>query len=109
MFGSANHGGILRVVTASLIAFAQGRTSLYVRNDIGAISPGRWHVWQFFCRIGSTSFVNVTSLVCAPAVTRMVDAPTAAAASRKLAKVMPFQDIWLDPPMATLYRGTRSD
>jgi hypothetical protein len=24
------------------LAFAQGRTSLYVRNDIGAISPGRW-------------------------------------------------------------------
>src|SRR6516165_835543 len=40
--GSANHGGIFRINTASLIAFAQGRVSLYVRNDIGAICPGRW-------------------------------------------------------------------
>src|SRR2546428_3473556 len=52
---SANHGGILRVSTCSLIALAHGRASAYVSNDIGPISPGRWHVWQFRCNIGSTS------------------------------------------------------
>src|SRR2546421_2456914 len=25
----------------------------------GAASPGRWQVWQCFCRIGATSLVNV--------------------------------------------------
>src|ERR1700731_2957740 len=25
----------------------------------GAASPGRWHVWQCFCKIGATSLVNV--------------------------------------------------
>src|ERR1700730_3700063 len=25
----------------------------------GAASPGRWQLWQFFCRIGATSLVNV--------------------------------------------------
>src|SRR5215831_15137351 len=31
--GSANHGGIRRDMTAFLMAFAQGRTSLYVSKD----------------------------------------------------------------------------
>src|SRR5215470_12738755 len=35
--GSANHGGIFFVRTAVFIAFAHGRTSLYVSRDIGAI------------------------------------------------------------------------
>ena len=39
--GSANHGGILRSLTASRIAFAHGRVSPYVTSDMGAISPGR--------------------------------------------------------------------
>jgi hypothetical protein len=29
-------------------------------SDIGAISPGRWQVTHERCRIGATSFVNVT-------------------------------------------------
>nr|ASY01928.1 hypothetical protein [uncultured bacterium] len=29
-------------------------------SDIGAISPGRWHSWQFFCKTGRTSLLNVT-------------------------------------------------
>jgi hypothetical protein len=58
--GSANHGGIFWLTTATLIAFAQGRASLYVRSDIGATSPGRWQPWQFFCKMGSTSRLNVT-------------------------------------------------
>jgi hypothetical protein len=28
-------------------------------NDIGAMAPGRWHSWQFCCRIGSTSLLKV--------------------------------------------------
>src|SRR5439155_17463983 len=31
------------------------------RNDMGAICPGRWHVWQFFWRIGRTSLLKVGS------------------------------------------------
>jgi hypothetical protein len=57
--GSANHGGIDRVTTAFAMARAYGRVSLYVTNDIGAIAPGRWHSWQFFCSIGSTSLLKV--------------------------------------------------
>src|SRR5216683_2491718 len=41
------------------IDFTQGRASLKVRSDIGAISPGRWHVVQFLYRIGATSLLNV--------------------------------------------------
>src|SRR5262249_28318041 len=59
-WGSANHGGIFLSATASLMAEAQGRTCLYVSSGMGAGSPGRWHDWQFFCRIGATSLLNVT-------------------------------------------------
>ena len=45
------------------IALAHGRTSSYVRSDIGAIPPGRWQLWQERWRTGATSLVNVT---CAP-------------------------------------------
>src|SRR5215831_14584332 len=54
------HGGISRARTFSLIALAQGRASSKVSNDIGAKVPGRWQTWHLFCRIGATSFVNVT-------------------------------------------------
>jgi hypothetical protein len=27
---------------------------------MGAIWPGRWQVWQFLCKIGRTSLLNVT-------------------------------------------------
>src|SRR6185437_1809295 len=46
--------------TASFMALAQGRVCSYVSSENGAASPGRWHPWQFFCRTGATSFVNVT-------------------------------------------------
>src|SRR5664279_5245419 len=52
---SSNHGGILRVVTASRIPAAHGRTCRYVRSGMGPISPGRWQLWHRFCSIGSTS------------------------------------------------------
>jgi hypothetical protein len=42
-----------------LMAFAQGRVSLYVRSGMGPISPGRWQVWQFFWKMGSISRLNV--------------------------------------------------
>src|ERR1700676_263030 len=54
------HGGISRAETRVLIELAQGRTSSYVRNDIGADCPGRWQVTHDRWRIGATSFVNVT-------------------------------------------------
>ena len=56
-----------RVATAALIAFAQGRVPSYVRSGIGPISPGRWQLWQFACRIGRMSRLNVTSGVAARA------------------------------------------
>src|SRR6201997_1421652 len=41
----------------------QGRVSSYVSIENGAASPGRWQLWQFFCRIGATSFVNVGAFI----------------------------------------------
>ncbi len=38
---SMYHGGISRAVTFCRMVRAQGRTSSYVMNDIGAIEPGR--------------------------------------------------------------------
>src|SRR5262252_8722726 len=60
--GLANQGGIFLELTAFLIAFAHGRADSYVSNDIGAVCPGLWQLWQFFWKIGSTSFVKVGSL-----------------------------------------------
>src|SRR3954467_14007499 len=51
-FGSACHGGIDPLPTCVAIDFAHGRASLYVRSDIGAISPGRWQFVQFLKKIG---------------------------------------------------------
>jgi hypothetical protein len=39
--------------------FAQGRVASYVNRENGATSPGRWPLWQFFCRIGNTSLWKV--------------------------------------------------
>src|SRR5215467_6033926 len=55
-------GGICRRTTFSLIERAQGRASLYVSNDIGAIDAGRWQFWHDRSRIGTTSLLNVTAL-----------------------------------------------
>ena len=41
-WGSANHGGILRISTASRMALAQGRVCSYVIRENGAASPERW-------------------------------------------------------------------
>src|SRR5262249_16742819 len=57
--GSACQGGISRFTTFSRMDFAQGRTSLNVINDIGAISPGRWQLMQFLTKIGATSLLKV--------------------------------------------------
>src|SRR5262245_1269619 len=62
------NGGISRAATLVFIVFAHGRASSYVMSDIGAISPGRWQVTHERCRIGATSFVNVTVCACAVAV-----------------------------------------
>src|SRR5688500_15225429 len=40
---SANQGGMRFVRAASRIALAQSLVDVYVRNDIGPTSPGRWH------------------------------------------------------------------
>ena len=42
--GSRNHGGISCAAVFVLIDRAHGRTSSYVRSDIGAIWPGRWQI-----------------------------------------------------------------
>jgi hypothetical protein len=44
------------------MTFAQGRTSSYERNVIGATSPARWHFVHFSYMIGATSLVNVGTL-----------------------------------------------
>src|SRR5438445_11477615 len=61
--GSANHGGILRSITAPLIALAHGRACSYVSSENGAAWPGRWHVWQLRCKIGATSLAKVGAAV----------------------------------------------
>ena len=61
-FGSANQGGIFLVSTSARIDLAHGRASLKVSSEKGAISPGRWHSWQCFWTIGSTSLWNVTEV-----------------------------------------------
>src|SRR5688572_24167088 len=53
--GSSPPGGITPVITAAFIALAHGRVAWYVRNDIGAISPGLWQLWHLAWRIGRTS------------------------------------------------------
>jgi len=62
---SRGHGGISRAATRRLIAAAHGRASSKVSNDIGAIMPGRWQLWQCCRRIGATSFVKTGGGVCA--------------------------------------------
>src|ERR1700678_1029166 len=52
---SANHGGILRSVTYFAMIGAYSRTSPYVVNDMGAISPALWQRWQCCCTMGKTS------------------------------------------------------
>ena len=42
------------------MAPVQGRTSSYVSMENGEAFFGRWQLWHCFCRIGATSFVNVT-------------------------------------------------
>src|SRR4030095_1940314 len=77
--GSANHGGISRARTLNLIARAHRRACSYVSSDIGAIWPGRWPDWQFFCKIGRTSLVNVTgapAASCALVVPVAISTPT---------------------------------
>src|SRR5579862_8670692 len=80
---SANHGGILRAATEVFMAFAHGRADSYVSSDIGATSPGRWHCWQFFWRIGSTSLLNVGAVAAggAASATRVVNVAERSAAS----------------------------
>ena len=51
-------GGMVRVSTRCLMAFAQGRASSNVTKDMGAIAPARWHSWQWSCRIGATSLAE---------------------------------------------------
>src|SRR5690348_16332987 len=53
------HGGICRVATRSLIAFAHGRVSSYVTRDIGAIDSFRWQAWHFSWKIGAISLAKV--------------------------------------------------
>src|SRR5437867_3516582 len=49
--------------------FAHGRASLYVSSDIGATSPGRWHVMQLAYTIGATSLFHVGVAVACAALT----------------------------------------
>src|SRR5579884_1544953 len=55
---------------------------------MGATSPGRWHVWQFFCSTGKTSLLKVTAL----------ESAVAAAATEQLAQTSAIAD-------ANLYRN----
>src|SRR5262245_44516408 len=85
-FFSMYHGGIAprfsRRAVRAFIARAYGLASSYVRRDIGATEPGRWHCWQLRWRIGAMSLEKVTCAdVCAPTGIRAD--PTTIAASRQ--------------------------
>src|SRR3954466_10890876 len=54
---SACQGGMSPSAILSRMSLGRGRKSSYASNDIGPISPGRWHDVQFLNRIGATSFV----------------------------------------------------
>src|SRR5690606_26667005 len=81
----ACHGGMYLFATTRCNDLAHGRTSSYFTSDIGATMPprfappGRWHTWQFSCRMGSTSRVKVTSPGAAKAGTAINAAPHAIA------------------------------
>jgi hypothetical protein len=53
-------GGISRKLTRRRIARAHGRTSSNVRNDIGAMLPGRWQTSHFAWSSGATCLAKVT-------------------------------------------------
>ena len=80
MFLSTNHGGISRAWVLLLMARAHGRTSSYVISDMGAPPPGRWQFSHECCRIGATSFANVTCCdsACAPAGAAAATIPASA-------------------------------
>src|SRR5215469_12392024 len=63
--------------TANFIAPAHGRVSSYVSIENGAASPGRWQLWQRFCKIGATSFVNVGAFIFPICAEREVPQPIA--------------------------------
>ena len=81
-FLSICHGGISRAATLLRMERAHGRVSSYVMRDIGAMLFSRWHTWHERCRMGATSFVNVTSASCAAAL------PAAPAAEMTTAAMM---------------------
>src|SRR5881409_56130 len=56
---SARHGGISPFITFSLIARAQGRTSLYDISVIGATWLGLWQITQLLNTIDATSLLKV--------------------------------------------------
>src|SRR5216683_7205543 len=59
----------------------------------GAASPGRWHPWQFFCKTGATSLVNVTGngLVAAVAV-KAIRSPLITGSRRIILLLLVFPD-----------------
>src|SRR5215469_15618765 len=63
--------------TANFIAPAHGRVSSYVSIENGAASPGRWQLWQRFCKIDATSFVNVGAFILPICAKREVPQPIA--------------------------------
>jgi hypothetical protein len=46
---------MVRAWVSSLMRKATVFASSYVRSEKGAMSPGRWQLWQLFCRMGATS------------------------------------------------------
>src|SRR5437667_9164844 len=61
--GTARHAGILRSRTSSLMAFAQGRASVYVVRGIGAIPPAWWQPMQRLARMRTISLLKVALVV----------------------------------------------
>src|SRR6266850_7166809 len=76
---SARQGGISPLKTLSLMARAQGRTSLNDIRLIGATWLGRWQVTQLLNTIGATSWLKVGAAPVVPCAGTLMRAGIATA------------------------------
>src|SRR5262245_46712265 len=88
------------------MAFAQGRASSYESNDIGATSPGLWHVAHFSNRMGAISFAKVGAVAAGALCTDVI---VAAATARVPARTEStrFMDASLQPEILPLLGRSR--
>src|ERR1700730_5661679 len=73
----------------------------------GAASPGLWQLWQFFCRIGATSLVNVGAFIF-PICAKRHAAKQSANRKVRTVRFMTSMPLWLLLPFQSLEPAQRS-